>query len=147
MQPDKDGLYPDFVCLRDTFRYAHNERNLVFDRLDDRVGGEGRRDVYNGGIWFGFSDSLLQCVNDRLCGTTHTTRLFNAAEHRKAKMRLAGPTGRNTTNHFGAVGNGFPGVKCCLSRKAYVTTGYPVSWRIRTVFPVNPWHMTLVSLW
>lgn len=61
-------------------------------------------------------------------------------------MRLTSPVGGNTANHFGAIGNGFLGVKCCLQAKAYVTTAHPEGLAIRTVFPVNPWHMTLVSL-
>lgn len=82
--PRKDSHHPNFIRLRDTLRYANDERNLIFDGLDDGVASEGRRNVYNGRVWLGFSDSLLPCVNDGLCGTTRTTHLFDAAKHRKA---------------------------------------------------------------
>jgi hypothetical protein len=66
----KDSHHPNFIRLRDTFRYAYNERNLIFDGFDDGVASKRRRNVYNGRVWLGFSDSLLPCVNDGLCRTT-----------------------------------------------------------------------------
>ena len=145
--PRKDSHHPDFIRLRDTFRYTYNERNLIFDGFDDGVSSERGRNVYNGRVWLGFSDSLLPGVNDGLCRTTRrTTHLLDAAKHGKAQMRLTSLAGGNTANHFGAIGNGFLRVKCCLQAKACVTTLHSDKLAIRTVFPVNPWHMTLVSL-
>ena len=105
--PDKSSRYPNFIRLRDALRYAYNERNLIFDSLDDGVTGERRRDIYNARIGLCLSDSLLPCINDCSCRTTHTTHLFDAAKHRKAQMCLAGPARGNTANHLCAIGNGF----------------------------------------
>ena len=66
----KDRHHPNFIRLRDAFRYAYNERNLIFDGLDDGVASERRRNVYNGRVWLGFSDSLLPGVSDGLRRTT-----------------------------------------------------------------------------
>ena len=50
--------YADFVLLRNTFRDADDETNLVFNRLDDSVRGGGWGDVEDGRVGLHFPDGL-----------------------------------------------------------------------------------------
>ena len=50
----------DLVLLRDAFRDAHDQANLVLYRINDGVRCERWRDVDDGRVWFAVPYSLLQ---------------------------------------------------------------------------------------
>src|SRR3954452_3428528 len=85
------------VQHRDALGDADDERHLGADRLDDRVGREGRRHVDHGGVAAG----LL-------------ARILDGVEHRQAEVRLPALPGRHAAHHAGAVGDRLLGVECAL---------------------------------
>ena len=82
---------------RDALGDADDELELGVDRLEDGVGGEGRRHVDRGGGGAG-----------RLLG------LGDGVEDRQADVGLAALSGRDAADHPGAVGDGLLGVEGAL---------------------------------
>ena len=96
VRPDQDRLGPFQRALdlhhvenRDTFRDAADQRHLGVDRLEDRIRGEGRRNV-----------------NDRGVGAGHVHRLMNRVEDGQVEMAHPAFAGGHAADHLGAIGDG-----------------------------------------
>src|SRR6056297_606201 len=85
------------VQNRDTFGDADDHFHLGVDRLEDRVGGEGRRDIDHRRVRAGLVPGLVDRVEDR-----------------QVKMRLAALAGGHAADHLGAIGDRLFGVESAL---------------------------------
>jgi hypothetical protein len=74
-----------------------DQLHLGVDRLEDRVGGKGRRHVDHGGI-----------------GAGHGLGLMDRVEDRQVEMVMPAFAGRHAADHLGAVGDGLFGVEGAL---------------------------------
>src|SRR5262245_32315137 len=104
VRPDQPGLGAvegtldlDHVHHRDAFGDADGERDLGGDRLEDGVGGKGRRDIDRRGIGAGLGDGG-----------------GNRVEHRQAELDRAAAAGGDAADHAGAIGDRLLGVEGAL---------------------------------
>ena len=96
-EPAERALHLDHVEHRDALGDADDQRDLGVDRLEDRIGGVGRRHVDHGGGGAGLGDGLGHGV-----------------EHRQVEMRGAALARRHAAHHLGAVGDRLLGMEGAL---------------------------------
>ena len=96
-EPDKRALDLHHILHRDAFGDAHDQRDFGRDRLQDRIGGKGRRHIDHG------------CI-----GARAVHRIGNGIEHRQVEMRRSAFARRHAADHFRAVGDRLFGMERAL---------------------------------
>lgn len=126
----KSLLHADHVMLRDTFSDGNNERDFVFNSVQDGSGSAGRRDVDNRCIGLDFLNSLTMYRPIYQYPTSWASLLFlptikyltDRAKDGKAQVSLASLLWRNTTDDVGAVRDSLLRVESTLFIKTSLAT-------------------------